>query len=148
MNRLIAIFCLCISVIGTAGAQSRSGSQTGSQTINQMIEALGGQAFLDVQDIHVTGRFFGFTRGELSSTDTFTDFIKFPDMERTEFGGPKNKSITINRGKEGQKVEGKKDPEPQSVGEGEEFLKGFKTSMDYVLRFVLKDRQTTIQNLP
>jgi hypothetical protein len=69
-------------------------------------------------------------------------------MERTEFGTNKNKSITINRGKEGMKVEGKKDPEQQTPGEVEEFLKGFKTSFEYVLRFVVQDRQTTIQNLP
>ena len=139
----ILILCLCFSVV-TTHAQSR----TGAQTIDQMIAALGGPAYLDVKDIHVNGRFFGFTRGELSTTDTFADYIKFPDMERTEFGGPKNKSITINRGKEGSKVEGKKDPEQQSPGEGDEFLKGFKTSFEYVLRFVVRDRQTTIQSLP
>jgi len=109
---------------------------------------LGGQTFIDVDDIHTTGRFFAFTRGELSAADLFSDFIKFPDMERTEFGGPKFKSITINRGKTGSKVEGKKDPAEQTPGEGVEFLKGFKTSFDYVLRFVVQDRQTTIQNLP
>ena len=113
-----------------------------------MIDALGGQTFIDVDDIHTTGRFFAFTRGELSAADLFSDFIKFPDMERTEFGGPKFKSITINRGKTGSKVEGKKDPAEQTPGEGVEFLKGFKTSFDYVLRFVVQDRQTTIQNLP
>jgi hypothetical protein len=123
-------------------AQSR-----GTQPLDQMIEALGGQAFLDVQDIHTTGRFFGFSRGELSSGDIFSDFIKFPDMERTEFGGPKYKTIQINRGKQGMKVEGKKDPVEQSPGEVEEFTKSFKTSLDYVVRFVIKDRQTTIQNL-
>src|SRR5262249_11602795 len=32
-------------------------------------------------------------------------------------------------------------------GEVEEFTKSFKTSLDYVVRFVIKDRQTTIQNL-
>ena len=144
MNRIAAFFvslCLCASVL-TTHSQSRP-----TQTIDQMIEALGGQAFVDVKDIHTTGRFFGFTRGELRAADTFADYIKFPDMERTEFGGPKNKSITINRGKEGWKVEGKKDPETQSVGEVDQFVKGFKTSFDYVLRFVVKERQTTIQNL-
>ena len=117
------------------------------QAIDQMIQALGGQTFLDVDDIHTTGRFFGFTRGELTSADLFVDYIKFPDMERTELGASKNKSITINKGKEGSKLEGKKDPEQQTPGEGEEFLKGFKTSFDYVLRFVLTEKQTTIQNV-
>jgi hypothetical protein len=68
-------------------------------------------------------------------------------MERTEFGGPKFKTINVNRGKEGWKQEGKKDADAMSPGEVEEFLKGFKTSFDYVLRFVISDRLTTIQNL-
>jgi hypothetical protein len=119
-----------------------------TEKIDQMIQALGGQAFLDVKDSHTSGRFFGFSRGDLASSDLFSDYIKFPDMERTEFGTAKNKSITINRGKEGSKVEGKKDPQEQSPGEIEEFIRGFKTSFDYVTRFALKDRQTTIQNLP
>jgi len=118
------------------------------QTIDQMIAALGGEAFLNVKDIHTTGRFFSFTRGDLSGADIFSDYVKFPDMERTEFGVPKNKVIRINRGKVGMKVEGRKDPEEQTPGEREEFLKDFKLSLDYVLRFVVKDRQTTIQNLP
>src|SRR5512133_3935258 len=80
----------------TLEAQSRT-----NVVIYQMIDALGGQAFLDVKDIHTSGRFFGFTRGELSASDLFNDYIKFPDMERTEFGGTKNKSITINRGNDG-----------------------------------------------
>src|SRR5499427_9928603 len=137
----VVSLCLCVFVV-TIHAQSRT-----NPTIDQMIQALGGQAFLDVKDIHTTGRFFAFTRGELSGGDTFNDFIKFPDMERTEFGGPKFKTITINRGKQGMKVEGKKDPVEQTPGEVEEFQKGFKTSLDYVLRFVIDDKKTTIQNL-
>jgi hypothetical protein len=133
--------CLFVSM-GTAQAPSRP-----TQTIDQMIDALGGQTFIDVDEIHTMGRFFSFTRGELSGSDVFVDYIKFPDMERTEFG-TKNKSITINRGKEGMKVEGKKDPEQQTPGEVEDFLKGFKTSFEYVLRFVVQERSTTIQNLP
>jgi hypothetical protein len=140
----VAVFasaCLHPSVF-TAQSQTRP-----SEKLDQMIQALGGPAFLDAKDIHTTGRFFGFTRGELSSSDLFSDYIKFPDMERTEFGGAKNKIIRVNRGKEGSKVEGKKDPEPQTPGEIDEFSKGFKTSFDYVTRFVIKERQTTVQNL-
>jgi len=141
---VVALFmpvCICAST-AALHAQTRP-----SQTIDQMVEALGGEAFLSVKDIHTTGRFFAFTRGELSGADLFSDYVKFPDMERTEFGAVKNKSIKINRGKEGSKVEGKKDPEQQTPGEVEEFLRDFKTSFDYVARFVIKDRQTTIQNL-
>ena len=84
----VVSLCLCAFVM-TVHAQSRT-----NQTIDQMIQALGGQAFLDIKDIHTTGRFFAFTRGELSGGDLFSDYIKFPDMERAEFGGPKNRSIT------------------------------------------------------
>src|SRR5436853_4018845 len=146
IQRILGVLTLCLCAFlltDPAGAQTRP-----AQVVDQMIAALGGAAFLDVRDIHITGRFFGFTRGELTSSDVFSDYIKFPDMERTEFGTLSRKSVTINRGKEGWKIPGKKDPQPQSAAEAEEFLKGFKTSFDYVLRFVLKERQTTTQNLP
>ena len=141
--RFFALFCLCMFVVHDASAQTVKPAQI----MDDMIRALGGQTFLDVDDIHTTGRFFGFTRGELATSDTFVDYIKFPDMERTELGSAKNKSIQINRGTEGWKVEGKKDPETQSVGEIEEFRKSFKTSFDYVLRFVAGEKQTTMQTL-
>ncbi len=137
---------LCFAICGFAWV-SASYAQRANPAIDQMINAFGGAVFLDVKDIHTTGRFFAFTRGDLSSSDIFSDYIKFPDMERTEFGTVNKKSIQINRGKEGWKIVTKKDPEPMAIAEGEEFLKGFKTSLDYVLRFIIKERQTTIQNV-
>ena len=144
MLRRSLIACLLVVGIVWAGPVH---AQRANASIDQMINALGGAAFLDVKDIHTTGRFFAFTRGDLSSSDIFSDYIKFPDMERTEFGTVNKKSVQINRGKEGWKVVGKRDPEPMAIAEGEDFLKGFKTSLDYVLRFIVKERQTTIQNI-
>src|SRR5436309_3834064 len=132
----ILSLCLCVLV-----AANPVQTQTkANQLIDQMIDALGGQTFLDVKDIHTTGRFFAFTRGQLSGSDIFSDYIKFPDMERVEFGPPTRRTTQINRGKEGWKIVAKKSPEPQSPGETEEFLKGVKTGFDYVLRFTLKER--------
>jgi hypothetical protein len=142
MRSFLLPLCLCVFVF-TAVAQVRS-----NPVIDQMIEALGGPAFLDVKEIHTTGRFFAFTKGQLSGGDLFVDYIKFPDMERTEFGREKNKSISINKGTEGWKIEPKEEPEPQTPGQTAEFLADFKTSFDYVLRFVLKHPQTTAQILP
>jgi len=138
------MICLLISAFSWG---IPSYAQRSNASIDQMIEALGGPAFLDVKDIHTTGRFFAFTRGDLSSSDIFSDYVKFPDMERTEFGTVNKRSVQINRGKEGWKIVGKREPEPMAIAEGEEFIKGFKTSLDYVLRFILKERQTTIQNV-
>src|SRR6266436_2375148 len=116
---------LCLFLCGLVHANASWAQTKANQSIDQMIDALGGAAFLDVKDIHTTGRFFGFTRGDLSSSDIFSDYIKFPDMERTEFGTLSKKSITINRGKEGWKIVGKRAAEPQAAAESEEFLKGF-----------------------
>jgi len=139
-------FFVCIQLL--AGVSSVLAVQTKStQSIEQMIEALGGQAYLDVKDIHTSGRLFSFTHGYLTGSDIFSDYVKFPDMERSEFGIVNKKSITINRGKEGWKIVGKREPEPQGAAEAEEFLKGFKVEIDYVLRFVIKERQTTVQNV-
>jgi hypothetical protein len=136
--------CLCLLVAPNPGQTQTKANQL----IDQMIDALGGQTFLDVKDIHTTGRFFAFTRGQLSGSDIFSDYIKFPDMERVEFGPTTRRTTQINRGKEGWKIVAKKGTEPQSAGEVEEFLKGVKTSMDYVLRFTLEERQATVQTLP
>src|SRR5881296_2421860 len=145
-RRSLSVIPLCLCVLAAANpvqAQTKA-----NQFIDQMIDALGGQTFLDVKDIHTTGRFFAFTRGQLSGSDIFSDYIKFPDMERVEFGPTTRRTTQINRGKEGWKIVAKKGTEPQSAGEIEEFLKGVKTSMDYVLRFTLEERQTTVQTLP
>src|SRR6266513_5264810 len=124
-------FFVCILLL--ASVSSAPAAQTkATQSIDQMIEALGGQAYLDAKDIHTSGRFFSFTRGDLTGSDIFSDYVKFPDMERAEFGTVKKKLITINRGKEGWKIVGKREPEPQGAAEAEEFLKGFKTEIDYV----------------
>src|ERR1051326_8326107 len=140
---LTVFFVVCaFSPLAVSLAQTKA-----SQSMDQMIDALGGEAFIDVKDIHTTGRFFAFSHGDLSSSDLFSDYLKFPDMERTEFGVINKKTITINRGKEGWKIVGKREADPQPAAESEEFLKGFKTSFDYLLRFVIQERQTTLQNI-
>jgi hypothetical protein len=139
----MALVAVTTLVLHNAWGQSRS-----NPVVDAMILALGGPTFLDVKEIHTSGRFFSFSKGELSGSDLFEDYIKLPDMERTELGREKNKSITINKGKEGWKIEPKKDPEPQPVVQVDEFVENFKTSFDYVMRYVLKHPQTTIQTLP
>jgi hypothetical protein len=114
--------------------------------LNDMIQALGGQAFLDVKDIHTSGRLYQFKRGDLAGFDNFSDYIKFPLAERTEFGKDKNKEITINNGDDGWKITPKdKEPTEQVPAEIQDFKAGFKTSLDYVLRYTLTEPQTTIQ---
>ena len=138
-------FTFFLAVI-PAAAQSRAAT---NKALTDMVAALGGDAFLRTREIHTSGRFFSFAKGELSGGDIFADYIKLPDMERTEFGRDKTKSVSINIGEDGWTIEGKdgKDVEPQPAARGKEFAADFKTSFDYVLRYVLNHPATTIQDL-
>jgi len=126
--------------------QAQNQPPTPKKVLDDMIHALGGQAFLDVSDIKTTGNFYQFKRGELTGGDYYIDYIKFPLMERTEFGRTKNKEITINNADKGWKITPKdKEPQDLTAGEVKEFQKTFKTSFDYIVRFTLAEPQTTIQ---
>jgi hypothetical protein len=53
--------------------------------LDQAILALGGQAYLDVEDVTQQGRTYSFHHGETTSTGVlFWRFVKFPDKERIE----------------------------------------------------------------
>jgi outer membrane lipoprotein-sorting protein len=141
MRTAALLISVSLLVPASGGAQSQA-----RLLVDQMIQALGGAPFLEVQEIHTAGRFFSFSKGELSGGDLFVDYIKFPDMERTEFGREKNKTVTINKGPVGWLINTReKEVEPQPASQADDFLIGFKTSFDYVLRFVLNHPQTTIQ---
>jgi hypothetical protein len=117
-----------------------------NKVLDDMIQKLGGQTFLDVNDIHTVGRFYQFKRGDLAGLENFSDYIRFPMAERTEFGKDKNKEISINNGENGWKITPKdKDAKEQVPAEIQDFKASFKTSLDYVLRFTLAEKQTTIQ---
>jgi len=54
--------------------------------LDQMIQALGGQAFLNVQDMKQQGRSYSFYHGQpKGSGASFTRFWKWPDKERLDF---------------------------------------------------------------
>ena len=117
--------------------------------LDSMIEALGGQIYLEVGTVHTSGRFFNFKRSEISASDLYNDYVKYPDMELTEFGKEKEQTIYINRGDEGWIVSPpprKGDPEvqEQSAAQTDDFMNNFKTAFDYVVRFVLNDPKTSV----
>src|SRR5262252_242137 len=98
-KHLFSVLCLlCLLWLFPFSGSGLARQARSTKPLEEMLDALGGQAFLDAEDIHTSGRLYAFTRGDLSGLDTFADYIKFPDMERTEFGGPKFKTITINCG--------------------------------------------------
>jgi hypothetical protein len=129
-------------------AQTTTG---GRQLLDALLQALGGQVFLEAREIKTTGRFYQFKRDQISSADLYLDYVKWPDMERTEFGKEKQRTININHGTEGWLVHPpvkKGDPEvqEQTPAQTEDFLTNFKTSFDYMLRFVANTPKASVLN--
>jgi hypothetical protein len=138
MPRRFLTIAVCALLASSAMAQS----QTPRKTLDEMIKALGGEAFLKVREIHNTGRYFSFYRGELDYGDLFADYIRFPNAERTELGSAKNMTATINNAGSGWNLQGQNVWE-QSEEELANFASSFETSFEYVTRFVIDDTDLT-----
>jgi len=74
------------------------------QILDQMIQALGGQAYMSIQDMSQEGRGYSFYQGKPDSLGTvFWLFWKFPDKQRVELTKQRD-VITINNGDDGYDV--------------------------------------------
>jgi hypothetical protein len=146
-SRLAIAVALVLALSFSAQAQTTPAAQ---QLLDAMIKALGGQVFLEVRTTHTKGRFFNFKRDQLSASDIYNDYVKYPDMERTEFGKDRETTVYINRGEDGWILTPpptrKGDPEVQEMSPAqiENFLQSFKTSFEYVVRFVIKAPKTSV----
>ena len=98
MRLLLSLLILNLCAITSAAAQDSAGGSTAQSAaapqdnstkakalIDQAIQALGGSAYLNSQNISQQGRTYSFHRGEATSAGTlFWRFVKFPDRERIE----------------------------------------------------------------
>ena len=84
--------------------------------LQKAVEAMGGDAYLKLQDVHRTGRFYQFRKDDLQGTGHFQAFEKFPSKSRFELG-KKGEIININDGDNGWKIEYKvvKDQSPEEI---------------------------------
>jgi hypothetical protein len=96
--RLIIPVLLLSACAAYAGAQDNSSTPTSQSSaapqenstkakglINEAIQALGGQTYLNMQNMSQQGRTYSFHRGEATSAGTvFWRFVKYPDQERIE----------------------------------------------------------------
>jgi hypothetical protein len=61
------------------------GVRKAKELVNKMIQALGGQAYLDIQDVEQSGRTYSFFHGDPTGAGApYWDFWKWPDKERVE----------------------------------------------------------------
>ena len=108
-------------------------AQKARALVQQMVQALGGEAYLSLKDISQEGRTSGFYHGNPSgSTAPFWRFIKFPDKERTELTKHRD-WIILYTGNEGYEItyRGTKPIDPKDL---KEYLQRREYSLDTVLR--------------
>ncbi|MCI0403211.1 MAG: hypothetical protein L0212_06765 [Acidobacteria bacterium] len=147
MKRLAVTVWILATAVAPAWAQG-SGSAAGvedksRQILEQTVQALGGPAYLNVQDMVREGRIYGFDRGELSSPgDRFINYVKFKGKERIDFG-KKGQIVYLNSNDEGWELDkqGVRDMTPESI---ETFQEGLRRDLDYVLRFRLQEERVQL----
>lgn len=91
--RILVFLCLCAAAL-TGQQPAPSPAQTGNeaqanqakarQALNQMITALGGQAYLSIQDSYTEGRYGRFHNEVLVGGTVFFRYWRWPDEERYE----------------------------------------------------------------
>jgi hypothetical protein len=101
--------------------------------LNQTIQALGGSAYLNIQDITQEGRTYTFHHGRPSSLGVlFWRFYKYPDKERIELTKQRD-VIYVYAGDKGTEIT-YKGPSPEDPKDLTDYLRRRHFSLDWVLR--------------
>jgi hypothetical protein len=111
--------------------------------LDQMIQALGGQAYMNLQDMQQQGRSYGFYHGNPSGTGSlFWRFWKWPDKDRYELTKQRDVVLLYN-GDQGWEItyKGTRAMEPDEL---KEYLRARDYSLTNVLRGWLKQPDTAL----
>ncbi|HEX8816942.1 MAG TPA: hypothetical protein VF753_15705 [Terriglobales bacterium] len=112
-------------------------SQKAKALIDQAIQALGGQAYLNIQDISAEGRAYSFHMGESEGVGVqFWLFYKYPDKSRIELT-KKRDVIYITNGNSQYEItyKGTRADDPKAVADT---LRRRQYALDFVLREWIK----------
>lgn len=148
IGRCVAVMVLAVAILVAASAPARAQDgevllpeQSSAKTkalLQEMIQALGGSAYLSIKDSTCKGMLgeFGHS-GALSSYDVFWDFVKLPDKDRTEFSKKRNQ-IDVFNGKQGWVLDrGGVSDQPADVIADRQ--RDMQVDLDYILRFRLNE---------
>jgi hypothetical protein len=138
----MALAMVPVALAVSAAAASRPQNDA-TEILDRAIEALGGESYLTIADVHATGRYYQFQRGQLSGTDVFEDYLQFPDKERTEFGEDRER-IRINNGDRGWNITDG-EVEAQLGEQIRLFQEEFKVGLDQLLRAAAAGSGVTLQ---
>ena len=112
-------------------------SPKAQQLLNQAIQALGGQAFLNFKSISTSGRLFGFSNGQMAGVEPYKSTYVPPDKRRFTYG--KGKGVTlINNGNQAWELDryGLTSQLPEQV---RQWKIANRYSMDSLLRSIIKE---------
>jgi len=140
---------LALSVLGSpcalrgqAGAASSSSAQA-RELLHQAVEALGGEAFLQLETQKLQGRVYSFRQDRLTGLAPVVSYTRFPDQHREEYG--KNKEdIQILDGEKGWYIDihGVKEIPPEEMRQNRVRER---MSVFYILRYRLEEPGSTVQ---
>jgi len=130
------ILLLVLSLVFTqTPAPTPSVDEKSQQVIDHAIEVVGGPKYLGVQTVIGKGFYTAFKDGMSQLPARFLDYIAYPDSERTEFSGGGIKTIQTNAGDSGWMFDGAvKKISDQSPAQVDEFKRGLRTSLEYLLK--------------
>ncbi len=136
---------LAISVVAqtSPAPNANENAQKARTILNEMIQALGGPAYLNVQDMQQEGRSYAYYNGKPNSLGVlFWRSWKFPDKDRTELTKQRD-VVYIFNGDKGYEVsyKGTAAAEPDSL---HDYLRRRNHSLETVLRIWLPDPKTAL----
>ncbi|HEX6465762.1 MAG TPA: hypothetical protein VFZ99_00570 [Terriglobales bacterium] len=126
------------SSVANDAAQKDPSAQRAQQAFQQMVQALGGDAYLNLRDMEQQGRSSSFYHGQATGAVVpFWRFIKFPDKDRIELTKQRD-WVLIYTGDQGYEItyRGSKPVEPKEL---KDYLQRREYSLDNILRVWLKD---------
>jgi hypothetical protein len=105
LSLMLALCAAAQSAPSTQSALPQDNSARKARVlIDQCIQALGGQAWLNVQDMEQQGRTYGFYHGQPNSLGTpFWRFWKYPDKDRIELTKQRD-VVYVHNGEKGYEI--------------------------------------------
>ncbi len=135
MKVILSLLFLAITSSAASSALAQDQAEQGRKLLHQSIEALGGEAFLNLESAKMEGRVYSFRRDQLTGLSTFVSYTRYPDQQREEYG--KNKeTIIVYSGDHGWEIDihGAKPFPPEEM---KAHLERESMSAFYILRYRL-----------
>ncbi len=136
--RVLVLLCLFLAGVGAQESSSQtaqSNEQKARAVIDQMIAALGGQAYLNFQDYYSEGRYGRFHHEAMVASNLFYRYWKWPDQERNEITEQRDVVYIFRGDKEYEVIyRGATELNPQKDENVRQALERRRHSLDSVLR--------------